>query len=95
MTLESSSDGGATWQEFEHWSGWSGKRWGTASRWTSARCPATCSCGGAMRRTRSIQGRGVYVDGIHVASRADTVFDDSRRGDASAVQVDGWAASTT
>ena len=30
VTLEASSDGGSTWQELAHWSGWSGKKWGTA-----------------------------------------------------------------
>ncbi len=31
VVLESSSDGGSTWQELTRWSGWSGKKWGKAS----------------------------------------------------------------
>jgi CubicO group peptidase (beta-lactamase class C family) len=94
VTLESSSDGGATWQEFEHWSGWSGKRWHRESVDLSA------LSGDVQLRWRYssdplYQGRGVYVDGIHIGSGQHTVFDDSRRRDASTVQVDGWGPSTT
>jgi hypothetical protein len=92
VTLESSSDGGVTWQEFAHWSGWSGKRWHPQSVDLGA------LSGDIQLRWRYssdalYQGRGVYVDGIQVASGQHTVFDDSRRPDASNVQVDGWAPS--
>lgn len=94
VTLESSNDGGATWQELDHWSGWSGKRWHSESMDLGA------LLGDVQLRWRYssdalYQGRGVYVDGIHVISQRNTVFDDSRHGDASTVQVDGWAPSTT
>lgn len=94
VTLESSIDGGATWQEFGHWSGWSGKRWHSESVDLGA------LSGDVQLRWRYssdalYQGRGVYVDGIHVASRQGTVFDDSRHSDASTVHVDEWAPSQT
>lgn len=93
-TLEASSDGGTTWQELQRRSGWSGKRWSKQSvdlgalsgdvqlRWRYTSDPLN-------------QGRGVYVDGIHVTSQRRTVFDDSRRRDARAVQIDGWVPSST
>jgi CubicO group peptidase (beta-lactamase class C family) len=92
VTLEASSDGGSTWQELRHWSGWSGKRWGKQSvdlngltgdvqlRWRYASDPL-------------YQGRGVYVDGIRVTSHRRTVFDDSRHHDARSVLLDGWSPS--
>jgi hypothetical protein len=94
VTLEASSDGGSTWQELRHWSGWSGKKWGSQSvdlgglegavtlRWRYA-------------SDALYQGRGVYVDGIRVTSSGRLVFDDSRQQDADAVQLAGWSASAT
>jgi CubicO group peptidase (beta-lactamase class C family) len=94
VTLEASSDGGSTWQELKHWSGWSGKRWGSqyvdldglegavTLRWSYA-------------SDALYQGRGVYVDGIRVTSPGAVLFDDSRQRDAEAVQLAGWSASAT
>jgi hypothetical protein len=41
------------------------------------------------------QGRGVYVDALRATSAGKVVFDDSRLGDAGAVQLSGWSASAT
>jgi hypothetical protein len=94
VTLEASTDGGSTWQELEHWSGWSGKQWSSQSvdlgslegavtlRWRYA-------------SDALYQGRGVYVDGIRVTSPGRVDFDDSRQRDADAVQLAGWSASAT
>jgi hypothetical protein len=94
VTLESSTDGGATWLELGHWSGWSGKQWHRQSVDLGA------LSGDVQLRWRYTsdplyQGRGVYVDGIHVTSGGHTVFDDSRHTDAGAVQVDGWVPSAS
>jgi hypothetical protein len=94
VTLEASSDGGSTWQELKHWSGWSGKQWGTQSVDLGV-------LGGAVTlRWRYAsdalyQGRGVYVDGLRVTAPGRVVFDDSRQRDADAVQLSGWSASAT
>jgi hypothetical protein len=92
VTLEASSDGGGTWQELQHWSGWSGKRWGKQS------VDLGSLTGDVQLRWRYTsdalyQGRGVYVDGIHVTSHRHTVFDDSRHHDAQSVLLDGWTPS--
>jgi len=94
VTLEASSDGGSTWQELERWSGWSGKRWFEESVDLSH---ITGDVSIRWRYTSDAlnQGRGVYVDGLHVTSGPHTVFDDSRRRDAAAVQVTGWSAAST
>jgi hypothetical protein len=94
LTLEASSDGGASWQELDHWSGWSGKRWSSRSvdlgglegavtlRWRYA-------------SDALYQGRGVYVDAIRVTAPDRVLFDDSRLRDAEAMQLAGWSASAT
>jgi len=94
VALESSSDGGSSWQELARWSGWSGKRWNDES------VDLDSLTGEVTLRWRYTsdafyQGRGVYVDGIRVTSRSRTVFDDSRRHDAETVQTAGWLASPT
>ena len=94
VTLEASSDGGSTWQELRHWSGWSGKQWGSQSVDLGAlEGPVTLRWRYASDAL--YQGRGVYVDGIRVTSPGRVVFDDSRRRDADAVQLSGWSASAT
>jgi hypothetical protein len=94
VTLEASSDGGGTWQELRRWAGWSGKRWseqsvdlGTLSGDVRLRWRYTSDA--------LYQGRGVYVDAIHVTSQRRTVFDDSRHRDARSVEADGWAPSAS
>ena len=94
VTLEASSDGGSTWQELTHWSGWSGKKWGSQS------VDLAALDGAVILRWRYAsdalyQGRGVYVDGIRVTSRGRVAFDDSRQRHADAVQLAGWSASAT
>jgi CubicO group peptidase (beta-lactamase class C family) len=92
VTLEASPDGGQTWQELGHWSGWSGKRWSKQS------VDLAALSGDVQLRWRYAsdalyQGRGVYVDAIQVTSKRRTVFDDSRRRDAQRVRTDGWTAA--
>jgi hypothetical protein len=97
VTLEASPDGGQTWQELGHWSGWSGKRWSKQSVDLAALSGDALS-GDVQLRWRYAsdalyQGRGVYVDAIRVTSKRRTVFDDSRRRDAQRVRTDGWTAA--
>ena len=92
VTLEASSDGGSTWQELEHWSGWSGKRWGSQSVDLGA-LDGDVTLRWRYASDALYQGRGVYVDGIRVTSPGHVVFDDSRQRDADAVQLAGWSAS--
>ena len=94
VTLEASSDGGSTWQELKHWSGWSGKKWGKASA-DLAGLTGDVTLRWRYTSDTLYQGRGVYVDGIRVTTQGRTVFDDSRPRDADAVQPAGWTAATT
>ncbi|MFC7273089.1 serine hydrolase [Paractinoplanes rhizophilus] len=99
--LESSADGGASWQLVpfalragaDRWatdgtfSGFAGRRWLSAS--------ATLPAGATEFRWRyttdpAYQGRGVRVDGIRVLGPHGTVFDDRRPADAARVRLDGW-----
>jgi len=94
VTLEASEDGGSTWQELRHWSGWSGKQWGSQT------VSLAVLDGAVTLRWRYVsdalyQGRGVYVDGIRVSSPGSVAFDDSRPRDADAMQLAGWSASGT
>ncbi|WP_433364270.1 serine hydrolase [Actinoplanes sp. CA-142083] len=99
--LESSADGGATWQPVPftlragagRWatdgsfSGFEGRQWLSGS----AELPAGTT-GFRWRYTTdaAYQGRGVYVDGIRVVGPHGTVFDDRRPADAARVRLDGW-----
>jgi CubicO group peptidase (beta-lactamase class C family) len=94
VTLEASSDGGSTWQELKHWSGWSGKQWGSQSVDLGALAGAV-TLRWRYASDALYQGRGVYVDGIRVTTPGHIVFDDSRQRDADAVQLAGWSASST
>ena len=94
VTLEASSDGGSSWQELAHWSGWSGKKWGKASV-DLAGLTGDVALRWRYTSDTLYQGRGVYVDGIRVTSQGRTVFDDSRPRDADAVQPAGWSAATS
>lgn len=94
VVLESSSDGGGTWQELDRWSGWSGKEWRRES------VDLGTLTGDVQLRWRYTsdalyQGRGVYVDGVTVTSERKIVFNDSRRPDADSVVTSGWNASAT
>ena len=94
VSLESSIDGGATWQQLRWWSGWSGKAW----QGQSVDLPGLS--GDVQVRWRYTcdalyQGRGVYVDAVRVSDGHRVSFDDSRRNDAQTVRTQGWAPSST
>ena len=69
VTLETSSDGGSTWQELQRWSGWSGKQWGSQSVNLGA-LDGAVTLRWRYASDALYQGRGVYVDGIRVTSPA-------------------------
>jgi CubicO group peptidase (beta-lactamase class C family) len=99
--LESSADGGATWQPVpfslragaDRWptdgsfAGFEGRQWLSAS----AGLPAGTT-GVRWRYTTDVQyqGRGVYVDAVRVTGPHGPLFDDRRTRDAALVQLSGW-----
>ncbi|MDW4904052.1 serine hydrolase [Streptomyces sp. ADMS] len=107
LFLESSADGGTTWQavpfttaaadgtEQEHpagsVTGWSGRVWHRVS----ADLPAAPALVLRWRYTtdRLYAGRGAYVDGLTVRGDAGTAFDETRPADAARIGAVGWTAS--
>jgi CubicO group peptidase (beta-lactamase class C family) len=102
--LESSTDGGATWQPVafslraraNRWStdgsfsGFEGRQWLSAA----ADLPGGISDLRWRYATDSLyQGRGISVDGIRVTGPHGPLFDDRRPGDAALVQLNGWQPS--
>jgi Immune inhibitor A peptidase M6 len=96
VRLESSHDGGATWQALEGasashgvFTGYSGRRWHDVS------FPLDALSGAVLLRWRYqtdalYHGRGVYVDDVRVAGPRGTVFDGERRGAERAWRASGW-----
>lgn len=105
-TFEASEDGGDTWTPVplalrgaaHHWRvggrfhGWSGRQW----------LAATARLGAATTHVRwtytvdgGHEGRGLYVDALHVRVGGRTVFDDDRPSDAARLTAEGWAPSAT
>ncbi|MDX3745414.1 serine hydrolase [Streptomyces sp. AK08-02] len=107
LFLESSADGGTTWQPVpfttvgaggtpqEHpagsVTGWSGRVWHRLS----AALPVSPALVLRWRYTtdRLYVGRGAYVDGLAVRGDDGTVFDETRPADAARVEAVGWTAS--
>ncbi|MBV7698528.1 serine hydrolase domain-containing protein [Streptomyces sp. TRM70350] len=107
LVLESSTDGGATWQPVpfttdrrgeepeEHLSGrvtgWSGRTWHRLT----ATLPADPRLTLRWRYTtdRLYVGRGAYVDGLRVEAGRTVLFDEARPADAARITATGWAAS--
>ncbi|GAA3880932.1 serine hydrolase domain-containing protein [Streptomyces lacrimifluminis] len=107
LFLESSADGGATWQPVpftttpadgtpqEHpagsVTGWSGRVWHRLS----ADLPAAPALVLRWRYTtdRLYVGRGAYVDGLTVRGDGSTAFDETRPGDTARIEAVGWTAS--
>ncbi|WP_031034361.1 serine hydrolase domain-containing protein [Streptomyces sp. NRRL F-5650] len=107
LVLESSADGGASWQPVpftttrpgeaprEHAegsaTGWSGRVWHRLS----AGLPAGRGLTLRWRYTtdRLYVGRGAYVDGVRVEAGGAVLFDDARPADAARVEAAGWSAS--
>ncbi|WP_329281007.1 serine hydrolase [Streptomyces sp. NBC_01451] len=108
LVLESSADGGTTWQPVpfmtatpdgtahEHQTGsvtgWSGRVW----QRLSADLPAAPALVLRWRYTtdRLYTGRGAYVDGLTVRGTDGTAFDETRPADAARIEAVGWTAST-
>jgi CubicO group peptidase (beta-lactamase class C family) len=103
-TLESSSDGGATWQPValrlrvgtDCWqtggsfSGFEGRQWLHAS----ARLPGgTTDLRWRYSTDALYEGRGVYVDAVFVTGPHGPLLDDRRPRDAALFQPDGWQLS--
>lgn len=107
--LESSSDGGATWQPvpFSLRAGSSpraGAAWQTdgsfagfeGRQWLAATAALPAGTTGVRWRYQTdagYQGRGVYVDAIRVSGPRGPLFDDRRPRDAALVEPDGWQVS--
>jgi CubicO group peptidase (beta-lactamase class C family) len=107
LFLESSADGGATWQPVpftaspaggtpqEHptgsVTGWSGR----VRHRLSADLPAAPALVLRWRYTtdRLYVGRGAYVDGLTVRGSGGTAFDETRPADAARIAAVGWTAS--
>ncbi|MFE7587474.1 serine hydrolase [Streptomyces gardneri] len=103
VALESSADGGATWQPVpfatdgrtEHPTGavggWSGRVWHTVS------APLTAADARLRWRYTTDQryvGRGVYVDGLRLLDGTGLpVFDEARPADGARIEVNGWTRS--
>jgi hypothetical protein len=103
--LESSSDGGQTWQlvpfslrvASHRWTtdgsfaGFSGRQWLTAS----AQLPRlTTDIRWRYTTTDAFyRGRGIYVDAVRITGPNGVLFDDRRPGDDARYEPDGWTTS--
>lgn len=105
LALESSTDGGTTWQpipfrttppEEEHpagtVTGWSGRVWHRLTADLVAH--RQLSLRWRYTTDRLYVGRGAYVDGLRVTSAdAGVLFDEARPSDAGRIQATGWTPS--
>jgi CubicO group peptidase (beta-lactamase class C family) len=107
LVLESTTDGGSTWQPVpfttaagdgepqRHPSGtatgWSGRVWHALS----ADLPATPGLVLRWRYTtdRLYVGRGAYVDGLRVEADGGVLFDEARPADSARIRAQGWTRS--
>ncbi|MER6347127.1 serine hydrolase [Streptomyces sp. NPDC001595] len=107
LVLESSADGGGSWQPVpfttvrpgerpaDHPSGtvggWSGRVWHRLT----ADLPAAPALTLRWRYTtdRLYVGRGGYVDGLRVEAAGTVLFDEARPADAARITTAGWSAS--
>ncbi|MFE6622237.1 serine hydrolase [Streptomyces sp. NPDC057740] len=107
LVLESTTDGGVTWQPLPFTTvrhgerlqdhpggtvtGWSGRVWHRLT----ARLPAHRRLALRWRYAtdRLYVGRGAYVDGLRVEAADRVLFDESRPADAARVTASGWSAS--
>ncbi|MDN3024236.1 serine hydrolase [Streptomyces sp. S.PB5] len=104
LALESSTDGGATWQPVPFTTtrpdethptgtvtGWSGRVWHRLA----ADLPAHGNVTLRWRCTtdRLYVGRGAYVDGLRVEAADAVLFDEARPADAARLAAVGWQAS--
>ncbi|MDC0769058.1 serine hydrolase [Streptomyces sp. HD] len=107
LTLETTADGGATWQPLPFTTtrhgeppqdhpagtvtGWSGRVWHRLT----ARLPVHRRLVLRWRYAtdRLFVGRGAYVDGLRVEAAAGVLFDEARPADAARITASGWTAS--
>ncbi|GAA4089417.1 serine hydrolase [Streptomyces shaanxiensis] len=107
LTLEATTDGGATWQPVPFTTtrhggqpqdhpagtvtGWSGRVWHRLT----ARLPAHRQLVLRWRYAtdRLYVGRGAYVDGLRVEAAGTVLFDEARPADAARISASGWTAS--
>ncbi|QOV33676.1 serine hydrolase [Streptomyces ferrugineus] len=106
LTLETTTDGGTTWQPLPFTTvrhgeppqshptgtvtGWSGRVWHRLT----ARLPAHRGLTLRWRYAtdRRYVGRGAYVDGVRVETRRTVLFDEARPADAARITANGWSA---
>ncbi|AZQ39542.1 class A beta-lactamase-related serine hydrolase [Streptomyces cyaneochromogenes] len=107
LTLEATTDGGATWQPLPFTTtrhggqpqdhpagtvtGWSGRVWHRLT----ARLPAHRQLVLRWRYAtdRLYVGRGAYVDGLRVEAADTVLFDEARPADTARISASGWTAS--
>ncbi|MFG1665716.1 serine hydrolase [Streptomyces sp. Y7] len=107
LTLEATTDGGATWQPLPFSTtrhgeqpqdrptgtvtGWSGRVWHRVT----AELPAHRQLSVRWRYTtdRLYVGRGAYVDGLRVEAADTVLFDEARPADAARISANGWSAA--
>ncbi|MFJ8539522.1 serine hydrolase [Streptomyces sp. NPDC093591] len=108
LILESTTDGGTSWQRLPFTTtrpgerpqdrptgtvtGWSGRVWHRLT----ARLPAHGQLVLRWRYAtdRLYVGRGAYVDGLRVEAADTVLFDEARPADAARIEATGWATST-
>jgi CubicO group peptidase (beta-lactamase class C family) len=107
LVLESTADGGATWQPVPFTTTRHGKDpeehpAGTATGWSGRvwhRLTAPLPAAGQLvlrwryATDRLYVGRGAYVDALRVEASGTVLFDESRPADAARVTAAGWAPS--
>jgi hypothetical protein len=107
LALETSSDGGSSWQPLPFTTtrhgdrpqghptgtvtGWSGRVWHRLT----ADLPAARQLALRWRYAtdRLYVGRGVYVDGVRVETADGVLFDDARPADRVRIEANGWTPS--
>ncbi|MFI7413361.1 serine hydrolase [Streptomyces sp. NPDC049627] len=107
LALETSSDGGTTWQPLAFTTtrhgdrpqdhptgtvtGWSGRVWHRLT----AELPAARQLALRWRYAtdRLYVGRGAYVDGLRVETADGVLFDDARPADRARIEANGWTPS--
>ena len=107
LALETSTDGGATWQPLPFTTSRPGEQprahpTGTVTGWSdrvwhrlTARLPEHRQLTLRWRYTtdRLYVGRGGYVDGLRVETTDTVLFDEARPADAARITASGWVAS--
>ncbi|WP_306319449.1 MULTISPECIES: serine hydrolase [unclassified Streptomyces] len=105
LFLESSTDGGATWQALPFTTdrsdthptgavdGYADRAWHRLSADLAPFATSPLRLRWRYATDQLYVGRGAYVDGIRVLDGADVAFDEARPADASRIEAKGWTAS--